>query len=304
MRALAHKFPLLLALVVAVPVLCSLVASAQGETITGKLGSNTNLAPNNGDWTVTTGSDGTANVPGYTGFTNFPYPMYVVFWLHPDCEYRNYSVTPIRTEPVTVPTDQPWQHRGDTLGAKCPTHVYAYASPDQIDVSSAPASITISTTQNDLVTPYGPPRVVWYDEFATVVADQEASSYTLDGSNVAINTPSNIGTLPGGNYALVVETLQADNSYVAQEAAILSIVNNPPPFVPCGFATWEEYEAAQQCMGNEVWSDDQCMCVPREMGSNRGLRFWPSAPSCAARRGVPSSPALSPGRRLGFKGTP
>jgi hypothetical protein len=106
------------------------------------------------------------------------------------------------------------------------------------------------------------------------------------------------------SYTIIISNEEAGETFTVLGASGIDIYGNdppPPPEVPCGFGTWEEYEAAQQqCRGNEVWHEDQCSCGPYEMGRQfppllpGGLDVW-DAVRVLASVGTPQS-TTSPAR--------
>jgi hypothetical protein len=159
-----------------------------------------------------------------------------------------------------------WENRGDTLVVYCPVNAPLTANPASIDVTNLPSTITL--TGADMVGTYGTPKVQIFDEFGDRVADLTAASYASDGSSVTINTPSDMGSLYNGTYAVVVYALQADNSYWSTSGASLALYggNDPPPFDPppcfqCGMTCTDYDCAVSDCQAaGGVWLSWGCVC--------------------------------------------
>lgn len=224
--------------------------------ITGRFGT-ANTPPsspptaNSYDFSTYTGDDGYS--PEITGFQNMPVPevMGVFIWYHTACA----------TNPTTTTGD--WKVVGGTVAVYCAGNAPS-ASPDSIDVTNPPGSITI--TGDSITTTYGTPKVQFYDEFGVRVAEQYATSYA--SNSVTISTPSNISTFYNGRYAAVVFAVQSDSSYWSTSAASLLVSGgqdppppDPPPCTKCGM-TCDDYDCAiAQCQaGGGTWLDWGCVC--------------------------------------------
>lgn len=210
-----------------------------GTLVAGRFKSPPNPAATGSsyDWSATLGDGGWANVTGFAkddSRLQTPQTMSIYIPNEAHC----------LSNPTT--TSGSLDSYGGTVSFECAGFQAATAQPYEIDVTSPPASITL--TGQYFATQYGTPRVQWYDEFGYLRVDQYASSYASDGTSLTLDTPSNIGSLYSGGYAIVVFPKQADGTYWSQAAAGVTLVGNPPT-CPCNTESSCSSTCTQQCSG-------------------------------------------------------
>lgn len=167
-----------------------------------------------------------------------------------------------------------YQYVGDGTVVQMPCDARSWygATPSSIDSGAAPQTLTVQIydgNQTDLSSAYGMPAFDFYNEDGELAATARATSISENRTSATLPFPSELLSAYSGSYTIIISNEEADGSFTVIGASGIDIYGNdppPPPDIPCGFSTWEEYEAAQQqCIGNDVWHEDQCSCGPLEM---------------------------------------
>ena len=103
------------------------------------------------------------------------------------------------------------------------------AAPDSLNVNTAPATLTLQTTDAGVVDPtYGMPVVDFFDEYGNVLAQATATSVSSDGSTLTINTPD-LSACYTGTYGLSVMNAMADGTWDYFGSAVVDMYGNDPP---------------------------------------------------------------------------
>jgi len=105
------------------------------------------------------------------------------------------------------------------------------AAPDEINLQSPPATVSITGTGMD--TTYGMPVIDYYDPNGNLVARTSANQVSWDGTWLTTSTPdlSQAGT---GSFLLFVNNVNADGtvSYVGSLGVLVFLPEPPPPPPP------------------------------------------------------------------------
>lgn len=128
--------------------------------------------------------------------------------------------------------------RGNKIRLTCFTFgVGLFASsPDTVDITAPPATGTISGSGID--PSYGMPKVGYYDETGTLVAEQTASYVASDGSALQGPVPD-FSSSYNGTYTLLVSNINSDGSSTIIGSAYINVtgfyIEPPPPYEedPC-----------------------------------------------------------------------
>lgn len=143
-----------------------------------------------------------------------------------------------------------WRFSGHTLDPRCTTFFYLIernvrigetetfwcesyappfiASPENIDVNSAPSTITI--IGDGLSADNGAPKIAIYDPSGNLLTSLSANTVNTEKGRLTISTPTNMSQ--NGNYLLIVHNVQADGSWQVVGVANILVTGNPTPDPP------------------------------------------------------------------------